>query len=163
VVHDPATRQRDPQLSTDVHDERGQTVAIACATCHGTPSHPGFATGNVSPHTEIELRHGDLRCTACHDDRDRSRLRLADATTLPMSEAVKLCGQCHGPQLRDYRHGSHGGARGYWDTTRGPRIRNTCTDCHGPHAPAYPTVMPAPGPRDREPLADPVHAQAAHP
>jgi hypothetical protein len=39
--------------------------------------------------------------------------------------------------------------RGYWDLTRGPRERNTCTDCHDVHAPLYPKVRPVFPPRDR--------------
>jgi hypothetical protein len=37
---------------------------------------------------------------------------------------------------------------GHWDTTRGSRERRTCTDCHDPHAPAYPTLAPIFPPRD---------------
>jgi hypothetical protein len=38
--------------------------------------------------------------------------------------------------------------RGYWDKTKGARMRNTCTDCHDPHAPAFPLVTPIFAPRD---------------
>jgi nitrate reductase cytochrome c-type subunit len=53
-----------------------------------------------------------------------------------------LCAQCHGPQARDFQHGAHGGMTGYWDLSKGPRRRNSCIDCHDPHAPKYPAVMP---------------------
>lgn len=66
-----------------------------------------------------------------------------------MARAIELCRQCHGPQARDYDHGTHGGMTGYWDTTRGPRLRNHCTDCHDAHSPAIVPVMPAAPPRDR--------------
>ena len=59
------------------------------------------------------------------------------------------CAQCHGPQYRDYRHGAHGGMRGHWDLSRGPRERNHCVACHDPHAPAFGQFEPVPGPRDR--------------
>jgi hypothetical protein len=71
---------------------------------------------------------------------------------LPFSAVTQLCGQCHGPQKRDYDHGAHGGMTGYWDRSLGPRKRNPCTACHSPHSPAYPQVWPAPGPRDRNPV-----------
>lgn len=62
---------------------------------------------------------------------------------------VSLCGQCHGPQLRDYRRAAHGGATGYWDLSRGPRTRNLCITCHDPHTPAYVGGLPVLPPRDR--------------
>ena len=61
----------------------------------------------------------------------------------------RLCAQCHGTQARDYAHGAHGGMSGYWDTTRGEQVRNQCTHCHAPHAPAYPHMRPTFKPRDR--------------
>jgi hypothetical protein len=76
-------------------------------------------------------------------------LRLADGRSLPYSDVMSLCAQCHGPQFRDYQHGAHGGMTGYWDLSKGGRTRNSCIDCHDPHAPKYPTVTPARGPNDR--------------
>jgi predicted CXXCH cytochrome family protein len=45
---------------------------------------------------------------------------------------------------------------GYWDLSKGPRERHSCLNCHDPHKPAYPKVMPAPGPKDRF-LGTPAH------
>jgi hypothetical protein len=44
---------------------------------------------------------------------------------------------------------THGGMRGHWDLSRGPRERNHCVACHDPHAPAFGQFEPVPGPRDR--------------
>ena len=74
---------------------------------------------------------------------------LADGQAVPYTEVMTLCGQCHGPQTRDYAHGAHGGMNGYWDLRKGGRTRNTCINCHDPHAPAFPLVMPVLPPRDR--------------
>ena len=65
-----------------------------------------------------------------------------------LADAQQLCAQCHGPQTRDYVHGSHGGMSGYWDKTKGERVRRACVDCHDPHAPAYPAWTPVFPPRD---------------
>lgn len=129
----------------------GTPAGIACATCHAAGLRPSLAAraGASAFHLGVELRHGGLRCDACHAPTDRTRLRLADGEELAFPEVMRLCGQCHGPQLRDYQHGAHGGMRGYWDLTRGPRERNSCVVCHGAHEPAYPKVIPAPPPRDR--------------
>lgn len=138
-------------LDTTLTDVNGRVVTVSCATCHDGRD----ASGIVRPedleefHTEMTFDHGLVTCASCHHPDRRDLLRLADGQTLPMSAAMDLCGQCHGPQRRDYDRGSHGGASGYWDLSRGERERNHCIDCHDPHAPAYPAFEPMPPPRDR--------------
>ncbi len=95
------------------------------------------------------MRHGGLTCLSCHGGDEYDALRLADGTAVPFAEVMTLCRQCHGPQARDYAHGTHGGMAGYWDRAKGLRTRNNCVVCHDAHAPAYPGVHPAPGPADR--------------
>lgn len=102
-------------------------------------------------HRGLVVRHGDVGCLACHDPGDYDSLRRPDGISVPFQEVMQVCGQCHGPQTRDYRHGSHGGMTGFWDLSRGDRVRNGCTDCHDPHAPAYPRVLPVFPPRDGRP------------
>ncbi len=139
-------------VDTELRDVRGTPVGVSCATCHSAGSGPPIATRHGAPevfHAGVELAHGELSCASCHDPADRTRLRLADGTVLAAAEVMRLCRQCHGPQSRDYERGSHGGMTGYWDLSRGPRVRNSCVACHAPHRPAYPKVMPAAPPRDR--------------
>lgn len=148
VLHVPTTLG---VVDTPRLDANGTPLGVACATCHA-PDGGIIGDENGEPeafHTKVELRHGELSCAHCHDPVDRSRLRLADASTVPMADAMQLCSQCHGPQARDWRHGAHGGMSGYWDLRRGPRERNHCVDCHAPHAPAYARVMPVFPPQDR--------------
>lgn len=137
-----------------VHNENGTTGVVPCATCHGegvrdNPALPRSAEGIGGPHAGLVVTHGDVSCGSCHDAENRSLLHLADGTSFPLSEAMQLCRQCHGPQTRDYDHGSHGGMRGHWDLQRGPRERNHCVSCHDPHAPAFGQFLPMPAPRDR--------------
>jgi hypothetical protein len=108
------------------------------------------------------FNHGELNCNSCHAKSDRDLLRLADGSKIPFQETMQLCGQCHGPQMRDYRHGAHGGMNGYWDLSRGPRQRNHCVNCHDPHSPAYPKVEPAPPPRDRFLNSEQSHGNSSH-
>ena len=139
-------------VDTELRDVRGTPGGVACATCHSGGAGAAIAARAGAPeefHAGVELAHGELSCASCHDPVDRTRLRLADGTVLAAAEVMRLCGQCHGPQTRDYERGSHGGMTGYWDLSRGPRVRNSCVACHAPHQPAYPTVMPAAPPRDR--------------
>lgn len=127
-------------------------VSIPCATCHAEGSGAALASRDGHPvalHADIAFEHGQLKCTSCHDQARPSALRLSSGDTLSLSSYIQLCAQCHGPQYRDYEHGSHGGMRGYWDLRRGPRERNGCLGCHGAHSPAYPSVLPAPPPNDR--------------
>lgn len=150
-----------PELSTLATSDEGP--GTPCATCHSIEglvvSMPTSTDDLGGPHAGLRFAHGTNGCPTCHAPTDVTRLHLADGTMLPMSEAMTLCAQCHGPQFRDYEHGSHGGMRGYWDRTRGPRDRNHCIDCHDPHTPRYPAYLPMPPPADR---VQPVHATHAH-
>jgi len=140
-------------LLTGETNAMGEPVVVACASCHaGRSTDAGFPediTAVRGPHAGLAFAHGDNTCGACHDPEQRDKLRLADGTRIDLVDAMRLCSQCHGPQRRDYDHGAHGGMRGYWDLTRGPRERNHCVSCHDPHRPAYPKLIPAPPPRDR--------------
>lgn len=157
VIELPSTLGVVDTTVTDVH---GTPIGVDCATCHGpdpeqswaaTPGEP-FHTkvGTTEPGTEARVldRHGRLPCNSCHDT-DRTRLHKADGSLLEFGESIELCAQCHGPQYRDYVHGSHGGMNGYWDLRQGPRTRNHCVVCHAAHTPAYEPVMPVHPPRDR--------------
>lgn len=148
-VHQPASLTG---LKVELTDQQGRPVVVECMTCHSVRDEydvPDDAHDLESVHAGMIYRHGALSCRACHDPERADRLRLADGTTLEMAEALRLCGQCHGTQLRDWENGSHGGMRGHWDRRRGPATRNHCIDCHDPHDPAFPSYLPMPPPRDR--------------
>ncbi|MDD9947687.1 MAG: hypothetical protein OXU20_41990 [Myxococcales bacterium] len=138
-------------IRTGTVDSLQRPLLAPCGSCHASGAYALRERNDPpvqGPHAGLSFRHGELRCGACHDARRAEALHLADGRTLPLVEAMTLCGQCHGTQMRDYRHGSHGGMSGYWDLSRGPRVRNHCIDCHDPHAPAYPRYQPAPPPPD---------------
>jgi hypothetical protein len=117
------------------HEQRG--VERECASCHERHLEP--------THQAIVLRHAEDQrgCLDCHDAEDRDRLRLADGEGLPFEESYRLCGQCHGPKLRDWRLGLHGKRLGRWD---GGQRYLLCVHCHNPHEPRYPSMKPAPRP-----------------
>ncbi len=141
-----------PMVDSGKRDREGKPVMIRCNNCHDTKK-PNTLTEDASHlndfHQRMSFRHNSLKCASCHHPDDYESLRLADATTVSFSNVMQLCAQCHGPQYRDYKNGSHGGMNGYWDLSRGPRTRNNCVDCHDPHAPAYPKVMPVFPPKTR--------------
>ncbi len=131
-----------PRVST--RTATGERLEVQCSLCHSSrePNPANRAELLDDFHQGLSFAHGQVGCLSCHDARDYDRLHLADGTPLTYERTMDLCGQCHGPQRRDYERGAHGGMRGYWDLTRGGRARNHCVDCHDPHAPAYPKVRP---------------------
>ena len=147
-IHQPTTLGVADSAHVDIN---GTPIGVACDTCHGPSGELSWAQQPDSPanfHEAVKLEHGTLSCNFCHDD-DRTKLHLADGKKLDIGDALVLCSQCHGVQVRDYKAGSHGGMNGYWDLQRGPRDRNHCVDCHAPHTPAYERVMPVHMPQDR--------------
>lgn len=141
-----------PRVATGVIDYHGNETTVACATCHATrePDRSNGGGGKTPQafHQGLVYAHGGQSCLSCHNSEGYDSLRLADGRKLAFADSQQLCAQCHGPQTRDYQHGSHGGMRGYWDKAKGDRTRNTCLDCHDPHAPAYPAWTPVFPPRD---------------
>lgn len=140
------------EVDSGLRDVNGHPIGVACASCHESHAEAPFAQRVEELkdfHTDLKFAHGDQRCFACHAPEDRSLLRLADDRRIELAEVQTLCSQCHGPQARDWRRGSHGGMRGYWDLSRGPRVRASCVSCHDAHAPAWPQVQPVFKPKDR--------------
>jgi formate-dependent nitrite reductase cytochrome c552 subunit len=169
VINQPA---KLTSVESGERDSLGRPTRVACATCHSR-----IDTGPLARrpeelrkfHRGLSFSHGELPCASCHvaGPEVHGKLHLANGELVAMTDVVRLCAQCHGPQHRDYRHGSHGGMNGHWDLRRGGRVRNSCVDCHDPHAPQIPAVRPAPPPRDRfltprEAHGDAVPAAAGH-
>lgn len=138
-------------IETDKVDGLGRPIRVACITCHTLrkpeklPEHPDQLK---EFHRGLAFKHGENTCATCHVVGAQDSLRLADGRTIPMREAMTLCGQCHGSQLRDYKKGAHGGMSGHWDLGSGDRLKNHCVDCHDPHTPKFVPSMPVLPPRD---------------
>lgn len=134
-----------PRIATGETDMHGRPITVACSTCHSsTRPNPALRDAQLLRefHQGMTFSHGTISCLSCHNATDYDTLRLADGSSVAFENTMQLCAQCHGPQARDYRNGSHGGMSGHWDLKRGARFRNHCLDCHDPHAPQYPLVMP---------------------
>ncbi len=141
-----------PRMDIGLASMHGEKLSVACSTCHTTrePNIANRSTADLDEfHKGMSFSHGNLTCLACHNPKDYDTLHLADGTPLSFQEVMSLCSQCHGTQRRDYDHGAHGGMTGYWDLSRGPRVRNNCVDCHNPHQPKFPKMNPTFKPRDR--------------
>lgn len=130
----------------------GVAGRVPCETCHSLRAPKALPTDAAQLtqfHRGLTVAHGDNTCASCHAPGNPPALHLATGERISLADAMRLCAQCHGPQYRDYRHGAHGGMLGYWDLSSGPRSRNHCVDCHDPHLPKIPQVVPMPAPRDR--------------
>jgi len=116
-----------------------------CSDCHAGME-PNLTRRELTDeHTEIHLEHGprDRWCFDCHNPTDRDQLRLASGALVPFTESYRLCGQCHGEKLRDWRAGVHGKRTGEWD---GVRQYLLCAHCHNPHSPHFKPLAPKPPP-----------------
>ena len=152
-----------PKVATGLTNFHGEPVMASCSSCH-TTTEPNLDTRRTEDldqfHQGLKYNHGNLTCLSCHNSTDYDTLRLADTRPVEFADSVTLCSQCHGSQRRDYDRGLHGGMTGYWDLTRGGRTRNTCINCHDPHAPAFPLVLPVLPPRDRISVPRAAHPEA---
>ena len=117
------------------HEER--KAPRECATCHREIRDP--------QHLAIVLDHAEEQrgCLDCHNPADRDTVRLANGSELPFEQSYLLCGQCHGPKLRDWRLGLHGKRTGSWS---GHKKYLLCVHCHNPHAPSFPEMALLPRP-----------------
>jgi len=86
-------------------------------------------------------------CLDCHDLNNRDSLKLASGKLLDFKESFKLCGQCHGEKLRDWKVGVHGKRTGEWN---GKKEYLLCVHCHNPHSPKFKELTPEPPPVRQE-------------
>lgn len=117
-----------------------------CTACHsGMPVNRTRRTLH-DMHTDIVFTHDAEHrwCLDCHDATNRDSLHLASGERVPFEESYRLCGQCHGEKLRDWRAGVHGRRTGNWD---GPKKYLLCAHCHNPHQPRFRALKPEPGPQ----------------
>lgn len=153
-----------PQVATSLTNFQGQPVLVSCSSCH-TTTKPNLENRHAADldqfHQGLKYQHGNLTCLSCHNSGNYDTLRLADTQTVEFADNMTVCSQCHGPQRRDYERGLHGGMNGHWDLTRGGRTRNTCINCHDPHTPKFPQVLPVLSPRDRISVPAPSAASAS--
>jgi hypothetical protein len=116
-----------------------------CTTCHSVLKDNFMRRELTKEHTDIKLEHGppERWCFDCHIQNNLGKLRLVNGTTVRYTESYRLCGQCHGPKLRDWRAGVHGRRTGYWDGTKQYLL---CVHCHNPHSPRFKPLAPEPPP-----------------
>jgi hypothetical protein len=144
VPRDEPSRQLPPQPEARLRPpaELDEEV-FPCSDCHEGEKVDRRPRELEDEHDELELAHGDLWCLSCHDGEDSDTLQLADATSVGFDESWRLCTQCHGEKLPDWRAGVHGKRTGHW---WGPKEYLNCVSCHNAHAPAFEPLAPKPPP-----------------
>jgi hypothetical protein len=141
----PPSAERDAEFH--VPPPPLSNATFPCSDCHDPeiPVNTQRRPLKVA-HAEIELRHAEWNrwCLDCHDANDRDQLHLANGELIPFEESYRLCGQCHGDKLRDWRIGVHGRRTGSWS---GEKSYLLCVHCHDSHNPAFKPIPPMPSPK----------------
>jgi len=112
-----------------------------CSECHADMETNPERRELVEMHDDIEFKHDEKNrwCLDCHDAANRDMLHSAGGELIDYKESYKLCGQCHGPKLRDWKAGIHGRRTGYWN---GQKQYLLCAHCHDPHSPKFKSMKP---------------------
>jgi doubled CXXCH motif protein len=121
-------------------------LSFPCSQCHAHMQPPNAKRRVLTEyHTEIVLHHaeGQRWCTDCHNLKNRDKLRLVSGELIDFTESYRLCGQCHGDKLRDWKVGVHGKRTGNWN---GDKQYLLCVHCHNPHDPKFKPLKPMPPP-----------------
>jgi hypothetical protein len=109
-----------------------------CSGCHDGKEKVNTTRRELGFHDEqqaVFAHDAEHRwCLDCHDAQRRDQLHLTNGDLVPFTESYRLCGQCHGDKLRDWRAGVHGKRIGSWD---GVKTYFLCVNCHNPHAPLF--------------------------
>lgn len=149
----PDTKPPGAQPQSVLDDEEATPVApppfspgiFPCSGCHEDLDPNPTVRKLKRKHTNIVLEHDEKNrwCLDCHSNEDKDKLHLASGKLIEFSESYKLCGQCHGPTLRDWKAGEHGKRTGSWS---GAKQYMLCVNCHNPHSPKFKPLEPMPPP-----------------
>ena len=120
-----------------------------CNECHSGMTVNYSRRVLTEEHKNITLKHDEKNrwCLDCHSAYNRNFLHLASGKLVSFDESFKLCGQCHGPTLRDWEKGVHGKRTGSWN---GKKQYLLCVHCHDPHSPKFKPIKPLPPPVRQE-------------
>jgi len=159
----PPTLQRDAAGLVVLPKEHADLIIAMrdCSTCHWNEKLELEYDADFNPIVPdahkalLQIAHGKNNrnndCFNCHDPMKLNSLVTRDGTHLTFDQSNQLCAGCHGPIYNDWENGVHGRTTGYWNRDLGDIRREECVACHDPHAPAFPQLIPMPGPRAMRP------------
>ena len=118
-----------------------------CNECHRVFDTEGSGKNRVAEHTDLKLNHGSNdNCMNCHHRENRNAYVTNDGNEIPSNRPEILCSKCHGMVYRDWMIGIHGRVSVSWNSNRKGWHLLVCTECHNPHDPGFPQLVPMPGP-----------------
>jgi len=156
---DVGTSEAEPTPVGDAAEASSELIAVPpppftegifpCSQCHVEGLDVDTTRRELAFHDDIVFEHDaeNRWCLDCHDATNRDVLHLADGRLVTFAESYRLCGQCHGPQLKNWRAGDHGKRTGSWS---GKKEYLLCVHCHNPHSPSIKPVEPLPPPLKQE-------------
>ena len=124
---------------------RNRAAAISqypCTSCHAGRSvvlagrRIGDAHQNIRP---VHPRQAGTACSACHAPENVALVALRSGERATMDESYQLCAECHFREVEAWAAGAHGKRLDGW---QGRRVVMACADCHDPHGPAVPVLVP---------------------
>lgn len=133
------------------------SMIYSCVECHKHVKINPKRRKLIGEHEKLILNHGDNWCYTCHDEHDRTKLKLINGQRVGFKQVVKTCAQCHGVVYRDWKAGVHGKRIGFWN---GKKQAYSCNHCHDPHNPPFKPMKPYAPPRNR--LNRIIHKGAHH-
>jgi uncharacterized CHY-type Zn-finger protein len=141
----PTTDIAPPARKVTVIEREGRLEYFPCSKCHDKVDAALMSPVGARKHREITAGHYEdaTRCRTCHDPANMDALTLLSTELVSFDASYKVCGQCHGEKIRDWRIGAHGKTVGGW---MGEAQKMSCTHCHDAHAPGMATVMALPPP-----------------
>ena len=120
----------------------------ACTECHKDFGSKLTSKNPKGEHSDLVLDHGhNTLCLNCHHKDNRNVYVDYDGSEIAEGDTTLLCRKCHGPTYREWQVGIHGRQNGYWDSSKGPRKKLQCIQCHDPHSPVFKPMAPEPAPQ----------------
>jgi hypothetical protein len=133
-----AAVKRAPESLIQANSPPFSEGIFPCTSCHDGKEKPNTKRRTLDYHDDQQTvfdHDSEHRwCLDCHDTNKRDFLHLTNGDTVPFTESYRLCGQCLGDKLRDWRAGVHGKRVGMWG---GDKTYFLCVNCHNPHTPMF--------------------------
>ncbi len=118
-----------------------------CNECHRVFGTEGSGKNRIAEHVDLKLNHGSNdNCMNCHHKENRNAYVTNDGNEIPSNRPEILCSKCHGMVYRDWMIGAHGRITVSWNSNGKGLHLLVCTECHNPHDPGFPQLVPMSGP-----------------